>query len=104
MSALAYAEKEHFSALVSSKMGITCVFLFVVFNSCYHVVTIRLLAAEFVHVADSGRSAIFEVLVEDSGLVGCHAMPVRKLTNRYGLTYHARTQHLVACIRRLPLL
>ena len=78
-------------------------FFFVVLDSCYHVVTIRLLVAAFVHVVDRQRMiAMFEVLVKDSDLLGSHAMPVSKLTNRYGLTYHARTQNLVACIQRLP--
>lgn len=78
-------------------------FLFVVLNSCYLVVTIRLLVAEFIHAIDRQRMiAIFEVLVEDPGLLVCHATQVSKLTNRYGLTYHARTQNLVACVQRLP--
>jgi len=36
-------------------MGITFVFLYVVLNYCYHVVTIRLIVAEFVHVVDRQR-------------------------------------------------
>ena len=74
-----------------------------IIKSYYHVVTIRLPVAQFVHVVDRRRMiAIFEVLVEDPGLPAYHAKPVSRLTNSYDLTYHARTQNLVACVQRLP--